>query len=246
VERTGYPLAYLLLENNGNCKNGIRTSIIQAFFAQMCDMGIAPNFLLTDKNFSQITNGQFLTAMEIYEFAIQEAYEFCKKNSLVALWCYLWSEWYNNKRWSLWAQLACTNKIPILKTTMFVEGHWKFPICKHLIQQKEVVLPDFFEKVQRNHQLPFLYENGQDLIQNDISNLNTYSNDLTNANQPDSELEHDCNAIYNQLIISTKKAFELLEQQKIAGNFRWGQSVAKNFNPIIKMVNDIESYKKRR
>ncbi|CAG8821496.1 27503_t:CDS:2, partial [Gigaspora margarita] len=200
-------------------------------------------------------NGQFLTAMEIYKFAIQEVYEFCKKNLLVAFWYYFWSKWYNNKRWSLWAQSACTNKIPILKMIMFVKVKLEktikvsleeFPICKHLILQKGVVLPDFFGKVQRNHQLPFLYKNGQDLIQNDSSNLNIYSNDLTNANQPDFELEHDCNTIYNQLIISTKKAFKLLEQQKIGGNFRWEQSVAKNFNPLIKMVNDIESYKKRR
>ena len=70
-------------------------------------------------------NGQFFTAIEIYESAIEEVYKFCRENSLVALWCYLWCEWYNDRRWHLWAQSACTDKIPIIKTTMFIEGHWK-------------------------------------------------------------------------------------------------------------------------
>ena len=52
-------------------------------------------------------------------------YEFYKKNSLIALWSYLWSEWYNDKRWPLWARSVCEEKISILKTTMFVERHWK-------------------------------------------------------------------------------------------------------------------------
>ena len=71
------------------------------------------------------SNGQFLTSIEIQETAIQEMYEFCKENSLISLWCYLWSEWYSDKRWPLWARSVHKEKISILKTTMFVEGHWK-------------------------------------------------------------------------------------------------------------------------
>ncbi|CAG8841218.1 13777_t:CDS:1, partial [Racocetra persica] len=41
-------------------------------------------------------------------------------------------------------------------------------------------------------------------------------------------------------------ALELLEEQKAAGNFRWGKSIARNFNPITKIVSDIETYKRRR
>ena len=47
------------------------------------------------------SNGQFLTSMAIQETAIKEMYEFCKENSLISLWYYLWSEWYNDKRWLL-------------------------------------------------------------------------------------------------------------------------------------------------
>ena len=69
--------------------------------------------------------GLYFTSTEIYEKAVKEMYEFCKNNSLVALWSYLWSEWYNEKRWPLWARSACENKVSVLRTTMIVEGHWK-------------------------------------------------------------------------------------------------------------------------
>ncbi len=41
------------------------------------------------------------------------------------LWVYLWNEWYSPERWILWLRAGCDNKISILKTNMFVEGHWK-------------------------------------------------------------------------------------------------------------------------
>ncbi|CAG8842249.1 28960_t:CDS:2, partial [Gigaspora margarita] len=215
VEGTEYSLSYLLLENNGNCK---------------------------DRD-------------QIYESAIEEAYKFCRENSLVALWCYLWCEWYNNKRWSLWAQSACTNKIPIFKTTMFIEGHWKmikrnflykffrprldllaFILTTKVIvhqkrkfQQNQIKYerPDWKKQLksqwkklqahkinmQRNHQLPFLYEPEQTSNQNNVNNLNIYSNNLTIADQFEPEL-NDCNDLYEKLIVSTKKALELLEEQK--------------------------------
>jgi hypothetical protein len=51
-------------------------------------------------------------------------YTFCKENSLVRVWSYMWREWYFKDRWKLWARSAF-NILSILKTTMFVEGHWK-------------------------------------------------------------------------------------------------------------------------
>src|SRR3954453_4105531 len=71
------------------------------------------------------SDGQFLSSTIIQKTAIQEMYEFCKENSLISLWSYLWGEWYNDKRWPLWARSAYDEKISILKTTMFIEGHWK-------------------------------------------------------------------------------------------------------------------------
>ena len=37
---------------------------------------------------------------------------------------YLWKEWYGDGRWELWARSTYDN-ISILKTTMFIEEHWK-------------------------------------------------------------------------------------------------------------------------
>ncbi len=70
-------------------------------------------------------DGQFLTTEAIYETSVQEMYTFCKDNSFISLWLYLWTEWYSDLKWKLWARSSCTDMISILKTTMFIEGHWK-------------------------------------------------------------------------------------------------------------------------
>ena len=56
----GFPLAYLFLENNGNCGNGIRTGVIIDFFLQLKTRGLEPTFFLTDKNFAQISAACFI------------------------------------------------------------------------------------------------------------------------------------------------------------------------------------------
>jgi hypothetical protein len=210
---TGFPLAYLFLEGNGQTGNGVRTYIITEFCKQMRDQeNIYPQFLLSDKDFAQISaaqmtwpttkvqlcqwhllravktklknsklpkqmsysniaannqfsfidpnfmpiteqqvfcpkeyhdhiinlvkkhlhrhplipaeSGQYLTKEEIYRNAVEEMYNFCKESNLPWLWAYMWKEWYAKEHWILWARSA-SNSISILKTTMFVEGHWK-------------------------------------------------------------------------------------------------------------------------
>ena len=37
----------------------------------------------------------------------------------------LWMNWLRPERWILWAHSAHPNMIPILKTTMMVESHWR-------------------------------------------------------------------------------------------------------------------------
>src|SRR6266540_2754875 len=46
IDGTGFPLAYLFMENHGNCSNGIRTGTIIYF--------------LTDKDFAQISATRFV------------------------------------------------------------------------------------------------------------------------------------------------------------------------------------------
>ncbi|CAB4383213.1 unnamed protein product [Rhizophagus irregularis] len=150
INRMGFPLAYLFLEN-GNCGGGIRTGIIIDFFLQLKIRGFEPEFFLTDKDFSQISAARFVwknvkiqlylwhikKAVETrlgnnknsqqinYNEAVQEIYNFCQQNSLPRLWVYLWNEWYGAERWFLWLRAGCSNKLSILKTNMFVEAHWK-------------------------------------------------------------------------------------------------------------------------
>ncbi|CAG8489830.1 1527_t:CDS:2, partial [Scutellospora calospora] len=209
INSTGFPLAYLLLENNGNCDEGICTAhikravmtrlqsnketrdatfnLLSEFGTQFLFDGIEQSSKFCPKKYHEeiwkmmekylhqhllipSCDGQFMTGTLIRDIAIQETYHFCKERGLISLWRYLWCEWYGDQWWLLWARSNCENKILILKTTMIVEGHWKwicgcpyyltsrFGICKHLVQQKGAVTSDFFDRIKRNHQLPFLTE----------------------------------------------------------------------------------------
>ena len=51
-------------------------------------------------------------------------YSFCVENELPLLWAYLWSSWYKQTRWNLWARSTCIT-IPLGKTNMMIEAHWK-------------------------------------------------------------------------------------------------------------------------
>ncbi|RHZ59378.1 hypothetical protein Glove_364g89 [Diversispora epigaea] len=60
VDGMGFLLAYLFLENNGNCDNGIRTGTLIDFFEQLKNRGLEPEFFVTDKDFAQISAAQFV------------------------------------------------------------------------------------------------------------------------------------------------------------------------------------------
>jgi hypothetical protein len=60
IDGTGFPLAYLFLENNGNCGNGIRTATLIDFFLELKTRGLEPEFFLTDKDFAQISAARFI------------------------------------------------------------------------------------------------------------------------------------------------------------------------------------------
>jgi hypothetical protein len=56
----GVPLAYLFIENNGNCGNGKRTEVIIDFLVQLKMRGLKPDFFITDKDFAQISATRFV------------------------------------------------------------------------------------------------------------------------------------------------------------------------------------------
>ncbi|KAJ7586328.1 hypothetical protein C8J56DRAFT_787434, partial [Mycena floridula] len=67
--------------------------------------------LVTDKQRVQMT-------------AHEALYNFCVKFNMQAVWAYLWENWLRPGRWELWARSGHSD-IPILKTTMILESHWR-------------------------------------------------------------------------------------------------------------------------
>ncbi|ODV90747.1 hypothetical protein CANCADRAFT_110365 [Tortispora caseinolytica NRRL Y-17796] len=63
------------------------------------------------------------TNAQIYKDSVRVMYEFCLKEKIPQVWAYMWKRWYCPEEWMHWAQ-ASRCSVPILKTTMGIEGHW--------------------------------------------------------------------------------------------------------------------------
>ena len=61
-----------------------------------------------------------------------------------------------------------------------------------------------------------------------------------------SSTKDDSDAFFNELISITKAATDLLEEHKHIQNIKWGKSVEKNFNSIRNMVQEVETYHRKR
>lgn len=70
-------------------------------------------------------NGTFRSAHVIHQESATEMYRWCRARNYVYLWAYLYINWYCPGQWELWARSANAKEIPILKTTMIVESHWR-------------------------------------------------------------------------------------------------------------------------
>ncbi|KAJ7086004.1 hypothetical protein B0H15DRAFT_950602 [Mycena belliarum] len=60
----------------------------------------------------------------IKRWAVLHMYKFCAEHGLREVWAYLWENWYRASRWELWAR-SVHPEIPVLKTTMILESHWR-------------------------------------------------------------------------------------------------------------------------
>jgi len=76
-----------------------------------------------------INEGTFLTSDDIYRRSVKEAYDYCKQKNLVYLWGYLWINWYKKNCWTLFARASYSKALPLARTTMLVESHWR--VLKH-------------------------------------------------------------------------------------------------------------------
>ncbi|GBC08232.1 hypothetical protein RclHR1_00080009 [Rhizophagus clarus] len=114
----------------------------------------------------------------------------------------------------------------------------RFNICKHLIHQKSPVETKFFENLKRNHEPPFLT--------NIESSIPTHFNQLTQQFNSQSLESNNSESLHDELIETTTKALMLLQEKKSAGNNQWVNGVKKNFEPIIKMAKEVETYQRRK
>jgi hypothetical protein len=49
-------------------------------------------------------NNEFLSFQTIQKNAVKEMYLLCYKHNLIHLWAYLWTNWYQDDMWILWAR----------------------------------------------------------------------------------------------------------------------------------------------
>lgn len=75
--------------------------------------------LITDKR------GTRKTSTQIWRQSASEMYQWCRSRNYYHLWAYLFVHWYSDGQWQLWARSSNPAEIPILKTTMIVESHWR-------------------------------------------------------------------------------------------------------------------------
>ena len=70
-------------------------------------------------------NGTCRSAQQIHRDCAREMYSWCRSRNYFRLWAYLWVNWYQPSQWVLWARSTNATEIPVLKTTMIVESHWR-------------------------------------------------------------------------------------------------------------------------
>ena len=69
--------------------------------------------------------GTYRSAQHIRRECTREMYLWCRSRNYFRLWAYLWVNWYQPDQWALWARSVNENEIPVLKTTMIIESHWR-------------------------------------------------------------------------------------------------------------------------
>ena len=70
-------------------------------------------------------NGIYRSKQQIHVECTTEMYNWCRQSNYPRLWAYLWVNWYCSASWELWARSIDPAALPVLKTTMVVESHWR-------------------------------------------------------------------------------------------------------------------------
>lgn len=70
-------------------------------------------------------SGRQIKTADIHRKSTSEVYSWCRARGYHRLWAYMWVNWYRFEQWSIWARARMPHSIPVLKTTMIVESHWR-------------------------------------------------------------------------------------------------------------------------
>ena len=70
-------------------------------------------------------NGTLRSPEQIHMDCVREMYTWCRARDYFRLWAYLYVNWYTPDMWKLWSRSLVPTMIPVLKTTMIVESHWR-------------------------------------------------------------------------------------------------------------------------
>lgn len=81
--------------------------------------------------------GVNIPSPEIYRRTVSELYQYCRSRAWYRTWSYLWVNWYRQQEWKPWARSTNEHEIPILRTPMILESHWR--VIKH----------DFLDRLKR-------------------------------------------------------------------------------------------------
>ncbi|KAI0992061.1 hypothetical protein K3495_g16125, partial [Podosphaera aphanis] len=107
----------IVFEDNGLQKNPSPED--QKIVLEMFSRHFNAHPLIPDRN------GILRTASTIHSECATEMYTWCYAKGFFKLWAYLFANWYDFGQWKLWARSHHSEQIPVLKTTMIVESHWR-------------------------------------------------------------------------------------------------------------------------
>lgn len=115
------------------------------------------------RNGSNIT----LTSEQIRGSCLQELYAFCRHQNLPQVFRYFWINWYCPDRWEWWALSSLSENIPLARTTMVLESHWKVLKRDHLYKYVQPRL-DFLAYIVVTRFLPSQVTRHRQLIEQRI------------------------------------------------------------------------------
>ena len=104
---------------NGTGRLGIASDIDRSTVLAIFSRHFNAHSLIPDKN------GTLRTPEVIHRECANEMYAWCRARDYYRLWAYLYVNWYKPGQWGLWARSSCPREIPVLRTTMIVESHWR-------------------------------------------------------------------------------------------------------------------------